>query len=1661
MGMILPSRFEPIRLLRKDRVCSTFIATDRRLGRNEVVVKVIGRGNFTRDTANLTDALSWYHGLRHPFISEVLDAGLTPKRDLFCVRPFHAASEFFAARSTVSLKRLISAVDFLHSRGRVHGSIKPTNIFSTGDEVHLADAWIGQDGPDRPRILNEEGVRFGAPETWNSAAVSRESDLYSVGALIYRYFSGRDPFEDSDLESLKAKYAWASPRPLTSVSHVSKAIGDIVANLLHRDPDRRKAAFEALKEELEVLPTTALRAPLVGLTSQVAEALGRLLDGSGPRVVFVEGPAGSGKSRFVGELQTLVSFRERTVAVCEATAPDLYASLARRVVALIDEQHLSVGAACLSRIRRFMETGREPALRPEQEEMDRDLVSLLASISRQSRLLLVIEDIDRTSRRLVGLLETIVRQLTELDVSIVVTSRPEGISLKATKVLTEFLGERLHRMRLELLSPADSDTLSLFFASDPDRRIRAAQKAGGNPSFLEDYCRDPKPVVPRRVRKTLSNMILKLPRRTRRVAEVLSLFEQSIDWNVLSSVAGTPESDLHESVVHLERIGLVDAPALTIRYPDARTLLHSRIPKPRRAELHAQCFHSLKEAGYKDGVLAYHAFQGTLFHIAASLYCRLARERFAAKDYGGGGEYYNLAGECCARDPEVSPLDPADQVKSAKCDAYQGNRNRARKTLEKLLESRIVREDPELLSSVYAALALPLIEDSSQKRIRLLDQSIACLPRESSETVRRFRALTTAFLSAGDLEEADRALKEVETLSSSSEDLQQLDNVRASVLINQGAFKDAARRLSDRWLQGPTPGGVSNNLAVCLEQLGELKRARGLQLVALREAQANGSLFLQVVSLNNLGSMETKLGNLGAAEKFFALALGKVRELQRQDGEAGRGKFGATYADAASHSIQKGDYRTARENLDRISPEYAGPFPLEIFLYGLTRCELYIALAQPKRAAEALEATRRLPLSGDFFDVERLLVEARLQVPSLELCGRLERALVTSRRQGTLYQECRVAVALATVLLSTGDFRKASDAARLARKISRKNEYKPLAARALLLMGLSAEREIEREFGLKKSLDEAAEMGLTPFVAECAFHLGAWRFGRGDYAGARDYLSKSASITALLAEALSSADQRTYLAAQPHREGRRLLNEASEKAMARPERLPELLDKESSYFLRLYRLSAAMTAAVDLTAALATLLQTLKQAMNHSSIVCLGSGSRMAFHSTRPSLPEEVKRRVLSIAGMGGEKPYITGIGTTRKRDAAVWIPIMSLALRGGIYVESLPGQTTLDEREMEFLTIVAAVAGAALDRVCSKEPGNTAPFSGEFHGIVGGSRQIREVQTRIEIAATNAATLLIEGESGTGKELVARAVHELSSRAKAPFIPVDCGALPEGLIEAELFGSRKGAYTGALTDQPGLFEAADHGTIFLDEISNLGLTAQAKLLRVLQEREVRRIGSPTGKAVDVRLIAATNSNLEKLVRDGKFRQDLLYRLKVLHVLLPPLRDRKTDIPVLATAFLERLNTANQSRKYFGPRVMERLQEHDYPGNVRELQNTIERGFYSTKAVVIAQVDFLREASSIDSPGENETESWFRDLTEGRKEFWSAVHDRYKRRDISRERLIALIDCGLRVTRGNYKTMASMLQITKDEYHRFMDFLRRNRCLLDFRPYRRLDDSSG
>ncbi len=314
------------------------------------------------------------------------------------------------------------------------------------------------------------------------------------------------------------------------------------------------------------------------------------------------------------------------------------------------------------------------------------------------------------------------------------------------------------------------------------------------------------------------------------------------------------------------------------------------------------------------------------------------------------------------------------------------------------------------------------------------------------------------------------------------------------------------------------------------------------------------------------------------------------------------------------------------------------------------------------------------------------------------------------------------------------------------------------------------------------------------------------------------------------------------------------------------------------------------------------------------------------------------------------------------------------------------------------------------------------------FENIIGKSKAMEKVFSLMERAINTDVTVLIEGESGTGKELIARALHYNGPRKNGPFVAVDCGAIPESLIEAELFGYEKGAFTGAYRRKPGYFELANGGTLFLDEISNLSMDMQAKFLRALQEKKITRVGGTEPIDVDVRIIAATNKRLEELVSKGLFREDLFFRLNVFKITLPLLKERKEDIPLLVEHFIKIYNKEfAKSIKGVTPEVMDIFMKYDWPGNVRELENTIQR------AVIMATEDYI-------------TKDYVQDIAEKiENKFHTITEKDMSLEELEKEYIASL----LKKYNGNISKTASILGITrktlynKIEKYRLKELLRK------------------
>jgi DNA-binding NtrC family response regulator len=368
--------------------------------------------------------------------------------------------------------------------------------------------------------------------------------------------------------------------------------------------------------------------------------------------------------------------------------------------------------------------------------------------------------------------------------------------------------------------------------------------------------------------------------------------------------------------------------------------------------------------------------------------------------------------------------------------------------------------------------------------------------------------------------------------------------------------------------------------------------------------------------------------------------------------------------------------------------------------------------------------------------------------------------------------------------------------------------------------------------------------------------------------------------------------------------------------------------------------AAEMIWVVDDDPAIRELLSFIVTSAGYSVDV-FSSGAEVLSHSGRPPDAVLLDLMMPEIDGVEVLKevarryPRLPVIMITADNDVSRAVEVTKL----GAYDYLVK---PVDQKRL-LTTLSRALSHGSLEKEVARLKGE---LSDRYHlrNIVGSSAAMRRVYDQIEKVLESEITVFIAGESGTGKELVAKAIHYASLRSDGPFIDVNCAAIPEGLQESELFGHEKGAFTGALATHPGKFEQARRGTIFLDEVGEMSPSAQARLLRVLQERVLQRVGGTATIELDVRVISASNRDLAKMVEDGGFRQDLFYRLVVFPITLPPLRDRREDIPLLVEHFLDKYaRDAGKRLTRVDPRAMSALMEHGWPGNVRELENVIHR----------------------------------------------------------------------------------------------------------------------
>jgi DNA-binding NtrC family response regulator/tetratricopeptide (TPR) repeat protein len=400
----------------------------------------------------------------------------------------------------------------------------------------------------------------------------------------------------------------------------------------------------------------------------------------------------------------------------------------------------------------------------------------------------------------------------------------------------------------------------------------------------------------------------------------------------------------------------------------------------------------------------------------------------------------------------------------------------------------------------------------------------------------------------------------------------------------------------------------------------------------------------------------------------------------------------------------------------------------------------------------------------------------------------------------------------------------------------------------------------------------------------------------------------------------------------------------------------------------------------------------------------------------------------------------------------------------GLLYIE-LPG-SSLVEGHIDYLHCIADTA--SLQLASHRTPGRTFAISGkglpllDGRRIVGAHPIMQQLFTQIRQIAQSDITVLIQGESGTGKELVARAIHDYSDRASGPFTALNCSTLPEQLVESELFGHAKGSFTGATTSKKGLFAAASGGTLFLDEIGTMPIGLQPRLLRALEEKVIRKVGETHETSVDIRVLAATNVDLANLVKTDRFRSDLYHRLSVFQLSVPPLRSRISDVEYLIEQFLSDLNRRTGSDIEIERAALALLRKQDFPGNVRELRNLIEGLYCTSSDGVIREEEVVSRLSarcrSAIQSAESHPRQIFDEMGAGIADFWDAVKAPFLNRDLTRSEVREIVSLGLLVCGGSYRRVAEYFGLPKKDYKRFLNFLNKHNCKVDFRPFRRVGD---
>jgi transcriptional regulator with GAF, ATPase, and Fis domain/tetratricopeptide (TPR) repeat protein len=908
-----------------------------------------------------------------------------------------------------------------------------------------------------------------------------------------------------------------------------------------------------------------------------------------------------------------------------------------------------------------------------------------------------------------------------------------------------------------------------------------------------------------------------------------------------------------------------------------------------------------------------------------------------------------------------------------------------------------------------------------------------------------------------------------------------------------------------------------SHLGICLYALGRLGLAFEKHMRAAMISEQTRSVFQQAQALSNLAECLCRSGRFKNALEIAEKAIKLASETENRDWvHVCTGTVIGIY-------ISIGHYAKAHQALSDLASDASQFFPRYAKIQAhFCAAWLSLELGDWKAASQELDRLERTrshkvpPYESELGEVLRARIcyqSGRTRI-SLQKLTHLYSKLVKKRRP---FQMCVVKLLLAEVLLAEGQLecgRKcARDGLRLARVLPSVN----LQAQAHLIMGrfhflmvselLSAtgvpEESVKRDVvsGMAQARSELEVAHALAQEADAEEIL--WRVDV-ELARVADFDGRAESCVLHARKAL---DRLPSIEARVPMKMLEVFRQLPERDKGRRDceefiRRYEVTDKSTetlqigmigeAHLRILCRVSYALNGIHELDRLLEAIIDLLIQGIHmERAMVFLKDHETgrlrlaKARNMKRESLDgaNHISQSILDEAHKRGH-PFVSANAMTDPRvrnseplsssqsGKLLCAPLKARGRTVGVlYADHPDAVESLNESVIDLFAAFCNLSALAIDNALVRRSLSEENAELESHlrqaregytEIIGKSAAIETLRERIARAASSPLDILITGESGTGKELVARALHRTGRRSGGKFVPLDCGSLSESLIESELFGYRKGAFTGAIDNRLGLLESANGGVVFFDEISNLSTKLQAKLLRALQEREIRRLGEPAARKVDIQVVAATNQDLREALRRGKFRKDLYYRLNTLEIRVPPIRERMEDIPILVHWFLEKTAATEDGRvKSFSKEAFELLCEYKFPGNVRQLKGIVQGAYYLSPGRTIGREQLpaeIRDSVTNRNTARGVARSshqLYQEIVQGRGTFKDLVKEPFLRRQIPSSMVRRIIHRALTETRGKYRDAFRILGISDQEYSVTLVFLKRHGCYLNFRRYRR------